>query len=700
MARAGPSARAKGSGSTESWSPEYGPRRTVGDFPRFISSSPAAFRQARSQGTEEAQGTGSPQSQAQAFGSAPGSPKAQPKKSVAFTSLAELLHVATERVRSGKLAALGRSEPLDPPACARLLIFAASNYDWSTQHIELGSHEINSVYLYRSTLVLTGQERFFILRTVLLDRSLTKPGWFWTCEMKVPPQLWLPYFATEDSEDSMRQNAVVLATRTGLSLRTGSKKSGKPIFRILRDQREAVRIAGLQYLAAHGRASDLDEVERLLKDDANDVRSEAEMTARLIRLRITADAEARKSIQRSDPFDERMANALAQQIEHLQNETLNEALKHPSGALRALSARELLKRGATSEQVIKQMCNDEAKAVKECGYLAIARSGGQISPAAIRGALKDDLLNLFSTEPSWNRADPELVIGAVFDHLPPEALWKHVYAFDEDSPLALKALGRRHFKNSAALIREDLKDDFKARAAAAKSAKPAQSFVLPSLYPTFLNVEPIESIRQELTTAALEILAASPTPADRQLFLDLILNEQSKVGQTVACLRGLATVGLSVDREKLKPLLSCSERSIESAAARAYLALSPNSTVAAKDLLSEPSAQKVWIVVAVGLTSKDAKVWPVLEPLLGDENEDIRRMVSYYAVRTLTRKQLQKLLNNYFNRGRYFYNVVVLFDRALYAPAVFQAKFLEEERDHFKKWHTSAASNWTGLDVR
>ncbi|PYI80862.1 MAG: hypothetical protein DME26_20820 [Verrucomicrobia bacterium] len=54
-------------------------------------------------------------------------------------------------------------------------------------------------------------------------------------------------------------------------------------------------------------------------------------------------------------------------------------------------------------------------------------------------------------------------------------------------------------------------------------------------------------------------------------------------------------------------------------------------------------------------------------------------MVCYCAVRMLTKKRLESLLVDYLNRGHYFYNVVVLLDRALYSPARFQRHFLSLE---------------------
>ena len=68
------------------------------------------------------------------------------------------------------------------------------------------------------------------------------------------------------------------------------------------------------------------------------------------------------------------------------------------------------------------------------------------------------------------------------------------------------------------------------------------------------------------------------------------------------------------------------------------------------------------------LKANDTVVWKVLEKLLLSEDEDIRRMACYFAVKTQTKKQLTALLSKYVTRGWYFYNVVVMIDRAVYAP--------------------------------
>lgn len=86
------------------------------------------------------------------------------------------------------------------------------------------------------------------------------------------------------------------------------------------------------------------------------------------------------------------------------------------------------------------------------------------------------------------------------------------------------------------------------------------------------------------------------------------------------------------------------------------------------------------------LKIKNTAVWTVLEKLLFSEDEDIRRMACYFAVKTQTKKQLRQLLNNYLTQGWYFYNVVVMIDRTLYAPPDLAALFVSDEQKWATKW--------------
>ena len=76
-------------------------------------------------------------------------PKSPSKPGPGFTFLADLIEEAAGKVRSKELLGFDRTGALPAASTARLLLFAATNYDWNSQHIEFGAHEINSMYLPR-----------------------------------------------------------------------------------------------------------------------------------------------------------------------------------------------------------------------------------------------------------------------------------------------------------------------------------------------------------------------------------------------------------------------------------------------------------------------------------------------------------------------------------------------------------------------
>ena len=69
----------------------------------------------------------------------------------------------------------------------------------------------------------------------------------------------------------------------------------------------------------------------------------------------------------------------------------------------------------------------------------------------------------------------------------------------------------------------------------------------------------------------------------------------------------------------------------------------------------------------------------------GETHEGRERRVCYYAICALSKKVTENLLSEYLSRGRYFYNVVALLDRALYAPKILREAFIKQEREFFEK---------------
>jgi len=63
----------------------------------------------------------------------------------------------------------------------------------------------------------------------------------------------------------------------------------------------------------------------------------------------------------------------------------------------------------------------------------------------------------------------------------------------------------------------------------------------------------------------------------------------------------------------------------------------------------------------------------------------------------LSRRELHALLNEYLKKNWYFYNVIVLLDRALYAAPNVRRYLRGQELAHFGKLSEEANRGWPGL---
>ena len=64
-----------------------------------------------------------------------------------------------------------------------------------------------------------------------------------------------------------------------------------------------------------------------------------------------------------------------------------------------------------------------------------------------------------------------------------------------------------------------------------------------------------------------------------------------------------------------------------------------------------------------------------MEPLSSSESDDLRVMASGYFVSRLSGNQVEELLDEYLAKPTYYYNVVCLIDRVLYAPQLMRREF-------------------------
>jgi hypothetical protein len=108
---------------------------------------------------------------------------------------------------------------------------------------------------------------------------------------------------------------------------------------------------------------------------------------------------------------------------------------------------------------------------------------------------------------------------------------------------------------------------------------------------------------------------------------------------------------------------------------------------------------KVWIIIAFALNNDGLNAWEAIQPMLSNNDENIRRFACLYVTKIFSRRQQLIILAKYTMQGQYFYNVVTLLDRALFAPPAMASIFAEEERAFFLRWVKSGTYNWPDLTL-
>ena len=390
-----------------------------------------------------------------------------------------------------------------------------------------------------------------------------------------------------------------------------------------------------------------------------------------------------------------LLDVIQQNVGRITTGTLQKCLNHGDPFLRAQATDELKKRGSLPLPAALQLVTDDSRVVRERAFYCLIDHGAAPTPAEIRSQLSAPI---FPLSVRGERVNPDEVIVHYFSKQSLETLWRCVDLVDDNSYLALRVLGQRFLATNRSAIRNSLVEDFEQRVTAAKARRNQQSGLLPSYFP-ILGQDPVEAERQNLRTTALQILATNPDPSDKALFQRFLSSELSAIDQTIACLRGLCRVGQPGDLQNVEPLLSSASSSVRAAAARTYLSLASNLKTAISDLIREKSEPTVWVIVATALQTRNREAWEQLKPLLADANDQIRRLVCHYVTSLLERRDIYRALQEYLKSEAYYYNVVTLFDRTLYAPIIVRRYLRQQEIQHFAKLSKEATRGWPGLHL-
>lgn len=168
--------------------------------------------------------------------------------------------------------------------------------------------------------------------------------------------------------------------------------------------------------------------------------------------------------------------------------------------------------------------------------------------------------------------------------------------------------------------------------------------------------------KQRFASAALAGLERHGSPEDAPLvrpFLTNLLDRHTAI-------RALARIGNQEDVTALLRLASEAYGDTRLEAAKAALRLSASSPEAIQSLLDARDADLVELAIRAMQETEPETLPDKLVTLLNDENSSTRLIAARSLATVLDPDRLLEALNAYVAQPKYYYNVVVALDRALY----------------------------------
>ena len=561
------------------------------------------------------------------------------------------------------------------------------------------NHEIHLIYQYRSQLKATVEEKIQILRTIITDTNDQKVGWYWYKEVNVTDLLF--YIASINS-NSDSQQAIKILESARVCLTSDPTKYNKILKSVLLDQSITIKICWLSYLGLVGKSEDISIANRACSDDNLSVCSAAETARILILIRFTPNDAFFQLLENRVTITDLIITHLRNQSESLSEENLLKGLKHRNPEIRLISLEKLIEKQRLSEFQLRELLNDSSNAIKRICYEAIIRLGGDVSLEEIKTSfgekwfLQSEILNLLTI---------------FFTRKSLQDLANVISAFSFDSYIAYKVMATEHFGCIAEQVRENLEDEFASFAKEHITQRIMSEFKvyeLLNLAELQGNADEIKLVHEQLNKIndIIEREHNSFNKYDKHQFIGaalsglllhgnyedikwgrkyLVKNSNITESPRTEVIQIVEKYGDSSDVVSLIDIAKENYGELSNLAAKAAIKLSSGINGAALELLRSEKPNLVRIAIKSFETEDRSKVREILEPFLRKENRLLHSYALLYFLKHSSHEELEDLLDRYLQE-RYYYHVVCLIDRILYAHSPYREMYLNKFEDELNQY--------------
>jgi hypothetical protein len=546
----------------------------------------------------------------------------------------------------------------------RLKILAdAWLYFLDNQSPVLDIHGSNFIYANRDELSLTTPEAVLVLRTLVEDGNVLVPGWYFLRGLEFETLVReMKHLALNERQATVRAHAI-------LFLADLPQRLPEILERLEPKDSDDVLLAQIQYLSRHSSPADLDLLESLLEHPTSQVAHDANLLSLRLKLAGASASQCGEEILRyAGPVSDKIAEFLDEAISRLESMQKSSLFGHKHYRIRASALKALSRADEVEHEDVFALLEDSSPQVRAQVFLYLFRLGVPVKESYIRAKLDEvspKSRSLFDV--SVDSVDAHDIVEKSMMQWPQEKLRAYADSSSIEGRAAYEELLRRFLDDCRGEIVADVADGFEKWRRKQDDLSPDRTSFLAALQSSNLNFDVSQRLR-----AAIRALGASLCDEERAIIRTHAASPDSDVAATAIAVLGKD--GDPSDLALLIQLCRSSDKKVSSAASRASLELSNDFEGTFLEIIGGASADAVETALEALARSQASIPNRRIAPLLKSEHAAIRLKATSILLEALPPGAGQQLLSEYTAEGRYYYDVVALVDRYLYAPGDWQKR--------------------------
>lgn len=552
----------------------------------------------------------------------------------------------------------------------RLFLFASALFSDSHIGETFGAHEINLAYRKRKEWALSKAEFQFLVRSIVNDGYDVKPGWYWL--KNIPEETVDQIYVSLAIND---QNAAVRAKAFSLLASIRYDAPRELIENGLSDSNDDIVLQTINLLNRSGKIEYIGLLEPIIIKEVTKLRDVAMTTKFELLYKINPDDSFKYLIENRVKLPPSLEMHIGDVSLGVSDEVLFDAITKAETSVRRFVAQYLHKANMLKPDICRQLLNDSDSIIRKQGIIGLIELGESVDIDMIKKLFpKEKTAGQGLLSIAFGDISADDIIPALFRKYEPSKLLLYIDFYDTYVDLAYRVLAEDHYEFIECRIRVDLEDEFKTLIISSgdnlkNKYGPAYENII-KLYGDDLK----EFIKAKLISAALAGLVKNGNAEDIKYARKYFQNTRHNMADKEA-IELLAKYGDATDVKKLTDFVLNSYGEVKILAIKAALNISRYSI----DLLSQyvvSNDKEISKLAAKVLDSmKTPDVIGLTRKMIESENDDVRINGLAILIKRSVDAELEEYIDSYISQDRYYYNIVGMLDRCLFAPGRYKSMY-------------------------